>query len=143
MNRKMRGSKGFTLIEVLIVVVIIGVLASLILPRMLSAPEKARVAEGNQMLGTMIRAQQANIDTGSSFVAVADATSTGWSALGMSMPSSTQKQFTYTCSTTDSTCSAVRNSGTMKLSVGGVWTCSGDYDYLKVNGTNSGGCTLK
>jgi prepilin-type N-terminal cleavage/methylation domain-containing protein len=139
----MRGSKGFTLIEVLIVVVIIGVLASLILPRMLSAPEKARVAEGNQMLGTMIRAQQANVDTGSTFVAVADADSAGWSKLGMSMPSSTQKQFVYTCSTANTTCYAVRNTGTMALSLAGAWTCSGDYDYLKVNGVNSGGCTLK
>ena len=53
----MKRQKGFTLIEVLIVVVILGVLAALIIPRFLNAPEKAIVAEANQLLGSLIRAQ--------------------------------------------------------------------------------------
>ena len=68
-NKKRSGNRGFTLIEILIVVVVVGILASLILPRMLAAPEKAMILEANQLIGAMIRAQQANIDTGGWFCA--------------------------------------------------------------------------
>ncbi len=48
--------KGFTLVEVLIVVVIIAILASLIVPRMLMQTEKAKAAEALQMIGAIKRA---------------------------------------------------------------------------------------
>lgn len=52
----MRRNRGFTLIEVLIVVVIIAVLAALILPRMTAAGKRADAAEAMQMIGVMKRA---------------------------------------------------------------------------------------
>lgn len=45
--------KGFTLIEVLIVVIIIGILASIALPQYVSTLEKARSAEAVTALGSM------------------------------------------------------------------------------------------
>ncbi|HNX69375.1 MAG TPA: prepilin-type N-terminal cleavage/methylation domain-containing protein [Candidatus Omnitrophota bacterium] len=54
----MKKTSGFTLIEVLIVVVIIAVLASLILPRMTTSTKKAEMAEALQMMGTIKRAAQ-------------------------------------------------------------------------------------
>ena len=42
----MHRSRGFTLIEVLIVVLILGVLAALIVPRVLDRPDEARMAAG-------------------------------------------------------------------------------------------------
>ncbi|HNX68065.1 MAG TPA: prepilin-type N-terminal cleavage/methylation domain-containing protein [Candidatus Omnitrophota bacterium] len=51
-------NKGFTLIEVLIVVVIIAVLASLILPRMTAQIKRAESAEAMQMIGVMRRAAE-------------------------------------------------------------------------------------
>ncbi|MFH0986210.1 MAG: prepilin-type N-terminal cleavage/methylation domain-containing protein, partial [Candidatus Omnitrophota bacterium] len=103
----MENKKGFTLIEVLIVVVIIGVLAALVIPRFLTAPEKAIVAEANQMLGTIIRAQQAKIDAGGTFlVAAAPMNTTAWTSLGLGTPSSASK-FTYSC-VASPTCSAAR-----------------------------------
>ncbi|MFH1800193.1 MAG: prepilin-type N-terminal cleavage/methylation domain-containing protein [Candidatus Omnitrophota bacterium] len=139
-----RGSRGFTLIEVLIVVVIIGVLAALIIPRFLTAPEKAIVAEANQMLGSIIRAQQANIDTGGTFITLTDnATTATWNKLGMQQPnaavvSGAGAKFNYTCTTPN--CTAARTGTAAKsvgVNLGGTWTCGSDYTLLAY-----GGCTL-
>ncbi len=56
--------KGFTLVEVLIVVVIIAILASLIVPRMLMQTEKAKAAEALQMVGAIMRAGMREYDLG-------------------------------------------------------------------------------
>jgi len=49
----MRRSKGFTLIEVLSVVMIIGVLASLVIPRFTGQAERARAAEAVNIMGAI------------------------------------------------------------------------------------------
>jgi prepilin-type N-terminal cleavage/methylation domain-containing protein len=49
--------KGFTLLEIMIVIIIVGVLAALALPRMSIAIERARLAEGIAMAGSMRRLQ--------------------------------------------------------------------------------------
>ena len=132
-----KNKRGFTLIEILIVVVIIGVLASLILPRMLAAPEKAMVAEANQMLGVMMRVQLANLDTGGVFITVTDnTTTTTWNKLGMRIP--TGALFNYTCSGT--TCTATRIGDSNKsatIDTSRVWSCGSAYTKML-----NGGCTL-
>ena len=49
--------KGFTLLELIVVIIIIGVLASLGLPQFFKTVEKGRTAEGTSLLGTLRSAQ--------------------------------------------------------------------------------------
>jgi general secretion pathway protein G len=47
---------GFTLIEVMVVIAIIGIMASLIVPRIMSKPDEARVIAAKQDIGTIVQA---------------------------------------------------------------------------------------
>ncbi|MDP8266736.1 MAG: prepilin-type N-terminal cleavage/methylation domain-containing protein [Candidatus Aceula meridiana] len=49
---------GFTLMEVIIVIIIAGILASVAIPRYSGAIEKSRAAEGAYILGTLLGAQE-------------------------------------------------------------------------------------
>jgi prepilin-type N-terminal cleavage/methylation domain-containing protein len=61
-----RDSKGFTLIELMIVVVIIGILEALAIPRFMRATTKAKQSEAKQILKqlyTMLRSYRQMYDT--------------------------------------------------------------------------------
>lgn len=55
-NNSIRRSRGFTLIEVMVVIVIIAILAALIVPKVMSRPEEARVAAARQDIGAIVQA---------------------------------------------------------------------------------------
>ena len=48
MNMVSKQQRGFTLIEIMVVVVILGILASVVVPRIMDNPDKARVAKAKQ-----------------------------------------------------------------------------------------------
>jgi general secretion pathway protein G len=48
--------RGFTLIEVMVVIVILGVLAALVVPRVMSRPDEARVVAAKQDIATITQA---------------------------------------------------------------------------------------
>ena len=52
-------NKGFTLTEIIVVVIIVGVLATLVIPRFTGVVERVRAAEGVRMLIALLGAQKA------------------------------------------------------------------------------------
>lgn len=103
----MRNSKGFTLIELIIVVVIIGILASIAIPKFGNTKEKAYVAGMKADLRNLVTAQEAyfaeyvtyastttnlnyNVSTGNT-VNLTSSTGQGWAA------TATNTGTTHTC----------------------------------------------
>lgn len=56
MANKLRTSSGFTLIEVMVVIVILAVLAAMIVPKVMGRPDEARVVAAKQDIGAIMSA---------------------------------------------------------------------------------------
>lgn len=62
MSHKKKRLKGFTLLETMIVVVILGILAALIMPRIIYQRRPAQLAEAMQIIGTVKRSAETHFD---------------------------------------------------------------------------------
>jgi len=50
------GQRGFTLLEVMVVIVILGILAALVVPKIISRPDEARVIAAKQDIASLMQA---------------------------------------------------------------------------------------
>ena len=130
MKRFIRQNRGFTLLEVLMVVIIIGILATLAIPQYTKTVEKARASEAYSNLGSIRKAEWIfyNEQSPQTFT-------TNFASLYIESPNSNaNRNFNYTVggvSATAFTVSAARASGTNSGEVitmnqigttGGNWT---------------------
>jgi type IV pilus assembly protein PilA len=81
LNNK-KSEKGFTLVELLVVIIIIGILAAIALPNFLSQGAKAKQTEAKQNVGLVNRVQTAYRSENSGFALTFDTLATGTLAGG-------------------------------------------------------------
>ena len=82
MMTKIRNTKGFTLIELMIVVAIIGILAAIAIPNFLNYQCKAKQSEAKQSLGTLAKEMQIYAAEPSVDAYASDITSLNWELKG-------------------------------------------------------------
>jgi len=136
----MKFLKGFTLVEVLIVVVILGILAAAVLPRMTGQVDKARTAEAVNIMSAMRHALSSYFDEHLAFPNFVVTSANMEATLGITHQAS-QHGWTFTTLTASSgvggavndlcTITATMNNNalnTITLNVvTGAWGGTGDY----------------
>ena len=150
--RKQRNERGFTLVELLIVVVILGVLAAMVMPRMLRQARAADTAEAIQMLGTIRRQVVGRIDAGNAVpnfnTGTGMASTDPWGLLGMGVLPGTRKyNYSHAAATgpegsavaTPIAAAEVANTLTIDYQ-GGTFTCGGTLLTVTDAGGNVVGC---
>jgi len=108
-----RNSKGFTLIELMIVVVIIGILAALAIPRFMRSTTKSKQSEAKQLLKqvyTMQRAYRQEFNAYCLNGVTADATApNAFAQIGVDIMASARYSFAMTAAANTFTCIATAN----------------------------------
>jgi len=126
MRRTVRNTKGFTLIELMIVVVIIGILAALAIPRFSKASDRAKEKEADGILKQVYTLQQTyKAQNGAYATAVTDLEKVGFEA------PTTLKNYTWAgdASVADGAClakspaTATHNSRAINFTTGVISDC--------------------
>jgi type IV pilus assembly protein PilA len=120
MKKMLKNNKGFTLIELMIVVAIIGILAAIAIPNFMSYQCKASQAEARTALGA-IRTQQ------EAYLALWDTYTTNLSKLGFEMKGK-QKYDNPDVTSADATSFTATITGNTGRVKDDVWTVTQDGD---------------
>lgn len=124
--------KGFTLVELIIVIIIVGILASVGISQYTKVIEKGRAAEARMVLGQLRGAEVAEMNENGSYVAV------GSLSVGAPAACTGTHYFSYACNTGNGTCTATRCTAggkgpqstiayTKTLTIAGVWGGTAGY----------------
>ena len=71
MRKSMKGEKGFTLIELMIVVAIIGILAAIAIPNFVNYQKRAKTSEARTNLGAIRTSEEAYASTADTYIVCA------------------------------------------------------------------------
>jgi len=123
--------KGFTLVELIIVIIIVGILAAVGMSQYTKVVEKGRAAEARLVLGTLRTAEIAEYTENGSYITVANL------GVGAPLVCVTTHYFSYEC-TTAGLCTATRcttggktpnvtTAYTKTLAVDGTWGGTAGY----------------
>ncbi|MGM0393777.1 MAG: type IV pilin protein [Thermodesulfobacteriota bacterium] len=120
MKKMLKNKKGFTLIELMIVVAIIGILAAIAIPNFMNYQCKARQSEAKTNLGAIRVAQEAYLAENNTYAS--DIDSLGWETKG-------ETEYTYSITSGDSTSfTAQATADNFKGSDTDTWTIDQDGD---------------
>jgi len=135
MLHKFHTRNGFTLIELMIVVVIIGILAALAIPKFLKVTGKAKVAEAKTILKEIFTLEKAHFNEHDYYVVFSSGSTCA--QIGFDLPEGNSR-FNYQVTTTDSSANFEARA-TEAIDVDGDGATSGYITMDQDGNTGSGG----